>query len=213
MNIGKKTKIEWIADSLDAHRPQTLNPNNRGHASVAMLLKEGTSSSEVLFIVRADHDRDPWSGNIGFPGGRLNHDEESPRRAAERETSEELNLDLGQAAYLGQLDDLYGAILPVLVSCFVYRIPETARLQPNHEVASTFWCPLTTLLEPTRHKLETFTYRGSAREHPVVRLLEPGRPFLWGITYRLIRNFFTVCDIDFGFAEPALVSNRSLPQS
>ena len=194
------THIDRITEKLSIHTPEVLAPVDRGHAAVALVLRQQELLTEVLFIVRAQHDKDPWSGNIGFPGGRLNLNE-TPREAAERETHEELCLDLGKANFLGRLNDLYGATLPVLVSCFIYHLEEDISLQPNHEVASTFWCPLPRLLESSRHAHEHFTYRGKAQTHPVVTLLEPGQPLLWGITYRLLRNFFNICDIDFGAQE------------
>lgn len=201
MTTVKNCDLEIIANALATHDPAILTPDNRGHAAVAMLLKEGSHSPEVLFIIRAEHDRDPWSGNIGFPGGRLNLDYESPQQAAEREAFEELALDLRKARYLGRLNDLYGAIMPVLVSCFVYQLLEPVKLQPNYEVATTFWSPLAKLLEPERHQQRTFLYRGVERTHPVIELLDSQQPLLWGITYRLIRSFFSLCDIDFGSSE------------
>jgi 8-oxo-dGTP pyrophosphatase MutT (NUDIX family) len=187
-----------IREALQAYQPEKKPVNERGHAAVAMLLRERDSRPEVLFIVRALHEQDPWSGNIGFPGGRLSYAEETPQQAAERETLEELAVDLQQARWLGQLDDLYGAIMPVLVSCFVYQTEEPLLLQPNYEIAKTFWCPLATLLEPARHQHETFAYRGLKRTHPVVDLLGEEQPFLWGITFRLLQNFFAACDLPFG---------------
>lgn len=200
-NTGK-IKLPDIAQRLANHRAEILAPADRGHAAVAMLLREGPRSPEVLFIVRAEHDHDPWSGNIGFPGGRLNPSGELPQQAAERETLEELALDLGQSQYLGRLDDLYGAIMPVLVSCFVYRLRQPTKLQPNHEVAKTFWCPLAKLLEPERQQHRNFFYRGAERTHPVVELLAPKEPLLWGITYRLMHNFFALCGHEFGLSQP-----------
>lgn len=202
METVKRLDLARIAQVLANHQPETRAPNNRGHAAVSMLLKEGSPSPEVLFIIRAEHERDPWSGNIGFPGGRLHQENESPRQAAERETLEELALDLAQAKYLGRLNDLYGATMPVLVSCFVYQLLVEATLQPNHEVAAAFWSPLATLLEPERQQQRAFFYRGEERTHPVVELLEPQQPLLWGITYRLLRSFFELCDLDFGSPEP-----------
>jgi 8-oxo-dGTP pyrophosphatase MutT (NUDIX family) len=190
--------IETIGSALGHHQPDQKPVNERGHAAVAMLLREGRLVPEVLFIIRAKHERDPWSGNIGFPGGRLDHSAELPHQAAERETLEELSYDLGHANRLGRLDDLYGAIMPVLVSCFVYHVAGPVALSPNHEVERTFWCPLTKLLEPHRHRRKKFYYRGLERTHPVVELLDRSDPLLWGITYRLLQNFFTVCGQPFG---------------
>lgn len=194
----KSNRLLDITGVLANHQPDLKAVNDRGHAAVAMLLRNIQEDPEVLFIIRAQHERDPWSGNIGFPGGRLNHGGETAREAAERETSEELAIDLGHAQYLGQLDDLYGAIMPVLVSCFVYQTDSSIVMQPNHEIDATFWCPFSTLLEPARHQQRSFFYRGKERTHPVVVLLEDHQPLLWGITYRLIGNFFSLCGHDFG---------------
>ncbi len=197
----KRLKLTSIANSLAKQSPEIQTLSKRDNAAVAMILREGVTSPEVLFIIRAEHDQDPWSGNIAFPGGRLNSAEETPQQAAERETYEELALSLSQARYLGRLNDLYGSTLPVLVSCFVYQLLEPTKLQLNHEVAATFWCPLAKLLEPERHQQREFFYSGVGRSHPVVELLEPHQPLLWGITYRLIRNFFERCELDFGSSE------------
>lgn len=208
MSNSSTLQLSGIVDLLAERQPAILSPVDRGHAAVAMIIREGTASPEVLFIVRAEHDHDPWSGNIGFPGGRLNPNGESPRQAAERETLEELSIDLSRNRLLGRLDDLYGAVMPVLVSCFVYHLLEPVRLQPNHEVAKTFWCPLDKLLDPGRQQYRTFFYRGLERVHPVVELLDSQEPLLWGITYRLIRNFFQRCDRQFGLPDLPLASRQ-----
>jgi 8-oxo-dGTP pyrophosphatase MutT (NUDIX family) len=171
---------------------------DRPHAAVTLLLVEAAPGPEALFIVRARHDRDPWSGDIGFPGGRVAASETDPRQTAERETREELDLDLSTVEALGRLDDLYGATLPILVSCFVYAAAQRPRLTPNHEVEATFWIPLDRLRDPTRHRLDCFDYRGHATTQPVADLLGPGAPLLWGITYRLLRNFFAILNLSFG---------------
>jgi 8-oxo-dGTP pyrophosphatase MutT (NUDIX family) len=195
--------LHRIRSRLVRHQPQIL-PADCGHAAVAMILRETGAGPEVLFILRAPCDRDPWSGDIGFPGGRLNSDEIDPRQAAERETDEELSLDLGKAEHLGRLDDLRGAYLPVLVSCYVYLSRDASELNPNHEVAETFWFPLAELLNPGRHHQAKFLYRGQLITPPAVDLIGTDRTVLWGITYRLIDNFFKLTGHPFGPAFPAV---------
>lgn len=186
-----------IRQALTAYRPRLLTAD-RPHAAVALLLAESRPAVDALFIVRARHDGDPWSGDIGFPGGRVTPGDHQPRRTAERETAEELTLDLAAVDYLGRLDDLYGATLPIMVSCFVYAAGSRPHLVPNHEVEATFWIPLDRLLDPSRHRQESFDYRGHPTTQPVADLLGPGQPLLWGITYRLLRNFFSILDLNFG---------------
>jgi 8-oxo-dGTP pyrophosphatase MutT (NUDIX family) len=190
-------QLEQIRLTLARHTPQIL-PADRGHAAVSMILRDTAPDPELLFILRAPCQEDPWSGDIGFPGGRLNRDETDPRQAAERETDEELSLDLGQAEHLGRLDDLYGATLPVLVSCYVYAFRETPQLQPNHEIAETFWVPLNELLNPARHHQACLVYRGQTIAAPAVDLIGLDSTVLWGITYRLIGSFFDMLGHPFG---------------
>lgn len=197
MAIAAQLTIEDIRTRLAAHTPRILPHNRRSHAAVAMVLRAGSSATEALFIIRALHEQDPWSGNIGFPGGRLNPGVESPRQAAERETREELGLNLDRAEHLGRLDDLYGATLPVLVSCFVYQLKQETTLQPNHEVAKAFWYPLPQLLAEERHQRTDINFRGEQKAHPAIKILETGEPLLWGITYRLLADFFALCDRPF----------------
>lgn len=201
--IPVELSLPRIRQALAARRPTVL-PVDRPHAAVALLLVDTPATPEALFIMRARFDHDPWSGDIGFPGGRVAAGESDPRTTAERETREELAVELAAAEYLGRLDDLYGATLPILVSCFIYAAPVRPYLSLNREIASTFWVPLDRLLEPSRHRLERFVYRGRPTTQPVVDLLGAGEPLLWGITYRLLHNFFTILEIPFG---PPLTEN------
>jgi 8-oxo-dGTP pyrophosphatase MutT (NUDIX family) len=143
----------------------------------------------VLFIERAFDDRDPWSGNIGFPGGRRSPDDPTLRHAAERETWEEVGIDLGGASAVGRLADIVGANLPVRVSCFVYLLDHHPLLALNAEVKEAFWVSLDTLRDTTRHVTSLVTFAGKELVVPSITILPPGRPVLWGITYRLITQF------------------------
>ena len=63
---------------------------------------------EILFIRRAARQGDRWTGHVAFPGGKRDPDDASDRAAAERETREEVGLDLattagGRVCYVGGL--------------------------------------------------------------------------------------------------------------
>jgi 8-oxo-dGTP pyrophosphatase MutT (NUDIX family) len=195
-----------IHQTLAAHRPIIL-PADRPHAAVAMVLSDAPGGPEVLFIVRAPHDDDPWSGNIAFPGGRVAPGDTGARQTAERETFEELALELSGCDYLGRLDDLYGATLPILVSAFVYATQLPPPITTNHEIARTFWYPLAALGAPKQHRQATFCWRGELTTQPVTEILPAGEPLLWGITYRLLRNFFALMGRPFGEDPPRTLQN------
>lgn len=183
--------LELIKHILSGHQPETLELEARS-AAVSLILRGSDRDIEMLMIRRAEHDGDPWSGDLGFPGGKVEFDDLSARSTAERETLEEIGLFLNEETFLGQLDDIAGAYLPVNVACFVYHLTEPIQFNLNCEVTHYWWLPLSRFLEPVRHRHVTFTYRNQHRARPIIDLVEPEHPFLWGITYRLIEQFFSI---------------------
>ncbi|MBW2425073.1 MAG: NUDIX domain-containing protein [Deltaproteobacteria bacterium] len=162
-------------------------------AAVALVVREGDADLEVLFIRRAEHGDDPWSGDLAFPGGRVDpEDRGDPRLAAERETLEELELDLTRARCLGRISDVLGRAESIRVSCFVYAIDGNPLLRPNYEIREAFWTPLPVFADPARQLMRDFRYHGRGMQLPAIRLLEDERaPLLWGITYKLLDHFMT----------------------
>jgi 8-oxo-dGTP pyrophosphatase MutT (NUDIX family) len=193
--------IEQIRNRLSDHQPQPLQQQSDRHAAVAMLLRKNQQRTEVLFIRRAEHDKDPWSGDLGFPGGQIENFDPSPRAAAERETWEEVGFCLKDENYLGQSDDLAGAYLSVHISCFVYQVDMNTQFKLNGEVVDIFWVPIHTLLDPQRNQQLSFFYRGKDRKHPGITLSEWSERPLWGITYRLLDNFLNLFDLSFTHPE------------
>lgn len=162
-------------------------------AAVAMVFREGIDELELLLIRRSINDRDPWSGNLAFPGGRIKQDED-PRQAAERETIEEIGLMLEKARFLGRLPDINGARLPVSVSCFIYGLSmdEPHIMKLNHEVHDAFWIGIDELAVPERHVVSGVTFGGESFEMPAIYIPRPDTPVLWGLTYRLVMEFFNI---------------------
>lgn len=166
-----------------------------GQASVAAVFRAGEQGTELLFIQRAAHPDDPWSGQIGFPGGRLEESDKDGRATAERETLEEVGLDLGGldgVRYLGPLDQVQArtrrALLSMVISPHAFIIDTPAAAAPpvltlNYEVASAIWVPLHQLASP-----ESRLWHLSERDRTPYRFaalsLGLSTP-LWGITHRM----------------------------
>ena len=86
--------LDAIEARLAAASPVLDVKDVRMAAAVALVLREVDGDLEALFIRRAEHDDDPWSGDLAFPGGRLDPGDADAQAAAERESREELSLDL-----------------------------------------------------------------------------------------------------------------------
>jgi 8-oxo-dGTP pyrophosphatase MutT (NUDIX family) len=187
--------IVEIRSRLAAHQPVAHPATGMRRAAVAMVLREAGPAPEVLFIERASHPGDPWSGHMAFPGGRIDPGDPDPRAAAERETQEEVGLALANAEPLGRLDDLHGrnaaGVPSLVISAFVYRVDGRPELAPNYEVREAFWFPVPALLEPAR-----FVDYPIPRAHgflsPGVLVGDPERHIVWGLTYRFLEGFFQI---------------------
>ena len=178
---------------LRGYRAEEVDAPRR--AAVAVVLSGAADAPQVLFIERAEHEGDPWSGHMAFPGGRVEPDDPSLRYAAERETLEEVGLSLVGARPLGRLDDLEGRHAGrrsgLVISAHVYHVPDPGILRPNYEVQQTFWFPLADLHDPERH----IDYRHPLvpdERFPGILVGEPGRHVVWGLTYRFLEVFFSV---------------------
>ncbi|MFT4714450.1 MAG: 8-oxo-dGTP pyrophosphatase MutT (NUDIX family), partial [Candidatus Azotimanducaceae bacterium] len=138
-------KIDSIVSRLDGHK-RDLEEIGEGtrEAAVATILRPG-NQTEAMFILRASRDGDPWSGQMAFPGGHRDPGDLSIRHTAERETWEEVGLDLSSHAHhLGELDQIRvrprGRNIDMVVTPVLYVLKsEPFVLNPNDEVAEILW--------------------------------------------------------------------------
>jgi 8-oxo-dGTP pyrophosphatase MutT (NUDIX family) len=160
-------------------------------AAVAAVLRHGHAGAELLFIQRAAHPGDPWSGQIAFPGGRTDPDDPAPVDTARRETREELGLELTDHHEMGTLLELDGGRATkrlVLVSAHGFWLEgERPALTPNYEVAETLWVPLVDLADPARHI--DYYYPPAGASFPGIELDNEDQ-VLWGLTLRFVTELF-----------------------
>ncbi len=184
-------RLDEIRSAMAGHSPMLCEPG-RLNAAVAVTLCKDEGGTSLLLMRRAERDGDPWSGHLSFPGGRIDASDPSLQHAAERETREEVGLDLSTAQRLGRLDDVRGVAVPIIVSAFVYALERPAPLVLSDEVRKAFWVPLDELLDSSRHVTETFEYQGNTLELPAIELDDGGGPPLWGMTYHFLEQFFSL---------------------
>ena len=187
--MGRGANLDDIRRALERIEPRAREDVPLGRkAAVAGVLRERESGLELLFIRRAEHPKDPWSGNMGWPGGRAHAGDGSPLVTAVRETREELALDLERDA------DLLGALserrthlrvqgVPLAVAAFLFALRGDPVLSPNYEVQETVWVPLSYLLDRSNRGHFVWTGRGVPLPLPCYRY--QGR-VIWGLTLGLL---------------------------
>lgn len=197
--------IDEISARLSAREPGLLSVDGSRHAAVAMILRAAGNGAEVLFIERTRNEADPWSGQMAFPGGMVETHDAGPRDAAQRETLEEVGLDLTGARFMGRLDDVQarrrGQPINVVVSGFVYFDEQGQDLAPNYEVAEVVWEPLASFADAGRLTYVEFP-RLPGERFPGIRVGRAAHQVVWGLTRRFLVSFFDIVGQPFA-VEPA----------
>lgn len=177
------------------HVPAAFRPAP-SHAAVAMILATGADGLDVCFIRRAERRGDPWSGQVALPGGRAGVHDRDAHAVAERETCEEIGLELAPRHRVGPLPirpDVRGGLT---LSPFVYHVDDSERASAHarlpHEVASVFWVPLAHLFDP-RTATELEYPAAGAGWWPGIRY---GEHVIWGLTLRVLQSFAEIVDRD-----------------
>ena len=140
-----------------------------GRAAVAIMVREGQEATELLMIRRATREGDPWSGHMGFPGGRRDPEDPSNFSCALRETEEELGVDLSRwGAPLGELSDVntgWRKDRPeMLVTPFIFSVSELPELTPYDEVDDVVWVPLHFLMDEGNREPLEWEWKGQKME-------------------------------------------------
>ena len=167
-----------------------LPADGERHAAVAAVIRDGTNGAEVLLIRRAEHELDPWSGHMAFPGGRFDPEDVDLLTTALRETREELGLDLAtNASLLGPLERVpaiaRGRRVGMTIAPFVFALDRSGPLSPNEEVVEAIWAPLEVLARGENATRVSFEFDGEKLTLPGWDV--DGR-IVWGLTYRMLQS-------------------------
>ena len=182
-------RLGWddVRGALGSRAPVRVAAEVGRRAAVALVLRDGPAGVELLFIRRADHPEDPWSGQMAFPGGRSEPGDTDLLATAVRETEEEIGVDLSREAdYLGPLDEVraMARLRPVdlAIAPFAFRLRGAVTFRPNDEVRSIHWIPLDELMRGDRRSVMDYSYQGSTLQFPCLRVEDV---VIWGLTYRM----------------------------
>jgi 8-oxo-dGTP pyrophosphatase MutT (NUDIX family) len=189
--------VARICSAIASHTPvEAEEEEGVRKAAVALIFRLGENDAlELLFIKRADYEGDPWSGQIAFPGGRVEPRDASLAETAIRETREETGIDLAREGMIvGGLDDLRPRTvrLPaIMVRPFVALLDRSEPLVLSSEVALSFWLPFAELTR-TESWQESAVRAGGAQIN--ARVFRHQEHVIWGMTERILAQLLALLD-------------------
>jgi 8-oxo-dGTP pyrophosphatase MutT (NUDIX family) len=183
--------VARLIKALADHEPCEIEagPDVRRAAILLVIRERDDGEPELLMIKRAEVERDPWSGHIACPGGRMEPHDADLAATAIRETLEETGVDVVRDGRLiGQLDDLSPttmALPPIVIRPFVAIVRDDVEIVPSEEVALSFWVPLALLIARYPWGTEVVHVRGVELS---VSAFQHGVHTVWGLTERVLRQ-------------------------
>jgi 8-oxo-dGTP pyrophosphatase MutT (NUDIX family) len=171
-----------LREPLRAHlavRPRKIAAEGIGRASAVLApLFELNGEAHVLLVLRAQGMRS-HSGQVAFPGGKKDPQDESLLATALREVEEEIALPRTEVDVLGALDDC-PTITGYVITPYVGWIRADNAFVPNPgEIARTLPTPLRAFLEPPTG---TFPRRGWRVDGEL----------LWGATAAIVTGLVSI---------------------
>jgi 8-oxo-dGTP pyrophosphatase MutT (NUDIX family) len=127
------------------------------------------------------------SGQVSFPGGKLETPDEDPVEAALRETEEETGLARDFIETVGFLDG-YATGTAFRVTPVVGLVRPGFQVVPEpREVSEVFEVPLRFLMDPANHLKHSRNWQGRLRHYYAMPY---ERHYIWGATAGMIKNLY-----------------------
>ena len=167
--------------------PQNGQPKK---AAVQLLLAGPFDGLEILLTRRSDNLR-LHAGQVSFPGGKQEVNDESPAMTAARECEEETGLSSQLITHLGYLEPVLTSTNYLVDQVVGYSAQDPrqleALLQPEPaEVDKTWFTPLNPLLNINAYeRAERLSEDGRLRWFWQIQDTEP---MIWGATAQMLRN-------------------------
>ena len=163
----------------------------RQPAQAAVLVPLVARPEPTLLLTQRTSHLSNHSGQIAFPGGKVDETDVDVVDAALREAEEEVGLARDYVQVLGTLP-IYTTGTAFVITPVVAWVQPGFTLSPNPgEVADVFEVPLSFLLDPAHHRRHAFEFEGVRREWFSMPWQDGATErYIWGATAGMLRNFY-----------------------
>jgi len=188
---NQKDLPQAIKQILSARTPKRI-PDEKclyKHAGVLVPIFRQGGDYMILFTKRTNN-LEHHKGQISFPGGSVDEEDNSVRDTALREAREEIGLLKEDVEILGRIDDTMTVVSDFIVHPFVGLIPYPYDFTINtDEVARLIKVPLKAFHPENSGKGASFEFEGKNYRTPTY---EYDGDVIWGATARIMEIFVNI---------------------
>jgi len=178
-----------LKQALACHQKQQVTDTSRVPAAVLVPIYEDNGEHYIVFIKRTELVKH-HKGEITFPGGVFEADDQTLLNTALRESDEEIALAVDQVEVLGELDDAITLTSHYTVTPFVGAIPWPYQFQVDQvETEAVITIPVSALLTD-----DCCTYQSVAIDGKQVisYFYHYQGKVIWGGTAQILKQFLEI---------------------
>jgi 8-oxo-dGTP pyrophosphatase MutT (NUDIX family) len=164
----------------------TIN-EGRPARPAAVLIPVVARAEPTILLTQRSGDLPDHSGQIAFPGGKIDPGDATPLDAALREAEEEIGLarrHVRPLAYMPPFLSRTGYLITPVIGLVAPPFELTINLR---EVVDAFEVPLAFLMDPQNHQRQSREWQGQVRHFYAMPY---GDRYIWGITAGILRNLW-----------------------
>jgi len=182
---GEKAQIKMAPGVRNHFKPKEKSKK----AGVLILLYQKNRELFISFIQRTEYNG-PHSGQISFPGGKIEKSDRNIIETALRESNEEIGINPELVEIIGQLTPLHIPVSNFLVYPIVgiYKEKPDFKIDPN-EVKSIIEVKISDLLDPKNCTSKEFRYGDLSFNAPIYN---PDNLTIWGATAMMLSEFLEI---------------------
>jgi 8-oxo-dGTP pyrophosphatase MutT (NUDIX family) len=153
----------------------------------AVLIPVVARTEPTILLTQRSGDLPDHSGQIAFPGGKIDPGDATPLDAALREAEEEIGLarrHVRPLAYMPPFLSRTGYLITPVIG--LVAPPFELTINPR-EVVDAFEVPLAFLMDPQNHQRQSREWQGQVRHFYAMPY---GDRYIWGITAGILRNLW-----------------------
>ena len=178
--------LDKITDKIQTY---SGNPPVAELRKAAVLIAVTDSKDPELIYTLRSNKVGSHGGEVSFPGGMYEEQDDSLENTALRESEEETGLDRKKVEILGPIDTVVSRF-NISVTPYVGVVPHDIELNDNSdEIEACFRVPLSFLLRDERHRNDEINRNGDIFFMPAY---EYNSYIIWGLTAMMTVDFLNI---------------------